>query len=646
MTASPEGRGDPTLRHRLAGSALRGAAGLLLIGVPDLCVRLGAGPALSRPVRDFSELALVGAMAGIVVACLPKIPRVGRLSPFGTVLGAGAGGALWLNSVSGSTLLGEVAPVALAGRAVLSALTGLILGQGLGVLIGRALPTRRPRLSDALIAFLLVLPALIPIRPQGVIPGDRPSVLLLTIDTLRADRLGYAGHPSPTSPHLDRLARGGVRFARAVTPLPRTLPAIASLMTAAYPHDHGVRDNFHYTLGDARPTLASRFREAGWATAAVNSNPVLSHDSGIYRGFTVADARGDDWSRLSPQRGLLRLLTLAAMRHRERAEVITDRAIAWLRARPADQPFFLWVHWLAPHMPYDPPRVYARRFDPGYEGEYRDAFDYHRIGKGEMTYRNPLSARTRAHARRLYDAEVATADRALGRLLKTMEESGWLQNTRIIATSDHGESLNEHGYHFNHGDFVYGPATDIPLILAGFDYPPGDVPPAAATGLTDLFPLVEEAVDLPRENSGAVPLADASRIRFGESGFCRFPHLNDRIDSNIPKEIAQDPDLAGNWREDWEASANRAKQRFVIRDGWKLVRTPGAEKPRMELFDLRLDPGELHDLSGERPRELADLVEILNAWVRLGDSRVTDAGTRTIDDELRQRMESLGYVGD
>jgi arylsulfatase A-like enzyme len=218
------------------------------------------------------------------------------------------------------------------------------------------------------------------------------------VDTLRSDRLGFAGDPRARSPHVDRLARRGTTYADAVTPLPRTLPAVASLLTGRVPHAHGVRDNFHYALSGEAVTLTETLSRAGWVTAAVNSNPVLSHDSGVYQGFRSASDRGDDWSRLGLVRGVRRLATLVAMRRGDRARVITDLALDSASRRPRGRPYFLWVHWLSPHMPYEPVPPFDTLFDPGYTGRFARRIDNDGISKGEMTYRNSLPAPELAHA--------------------------------------------------------------------------------------------------------------------------------------------------------------------------------------------------------------------------------------------------------
>ena len=432
-------------------------------------------------------------------------------------------------------------------------------------------------------------------------------------------------------------------------------------MTGASPHTHGVRDNFHYTLGEASPTLAEALRDRGWTTGAVSSNPVLSHDSGIYQGFAAADDRGDDWSRLTIVRGVRRLSTLAAMRTRDRDQVVTRLAMDWLAHRPTGRPFFLWTHWLAPHMPYEPAPPFDRTFDPGYEGDYARVLDYGRISKGDMTYRNPLDPRVIEHAKALYDGEVATSDRAVGALLREMEASGDLDHTLIVFTSDHGESLDEQGYFFNHGDFVYGPAANIPLLIAAPN-PSSARVASSPVSLIDLAPTILAHVSLeadalaadgqPIELSpltGSTPHSTTAGSLvpavFGESDFCRFPDLNDRLGFLLPLEIAQNPERIPDWKEKWEAQAILAKQRYGIVGPWKLVLSPHPSGDRLELFDLSRDPLDLVNVSAAHPEITLDLERLLRRWMQEGEGRSTSAGDRILDEETIARMRALGYIG-
>jgi arylsulfatase A-like enzyme len=299
-------------------------------------------------------------------------------------------------------------------------------------------------------------------------------------------------------------------------------------------------------------------------------------------------------------------------------------------------------------MPYEPAFPFDRIFDPAYEGPYARAIDYGEISKGDMTYRNPLPPRTMEHVKALYDGEAATSDRAIGRLLDAMDARGDLDGTAIVVSADHGESLDEHGYCMNHGDFVYGPGTNVPLIFRV----PGAHPSVSedAPALQDVFALVSEVAGLAGEDlrsagADAVWPPPPGRLVFGESDFCRFPDLNDRLGYLLPPEIAQDPDRIPDWSARWEAQANRAKQRFVENGSFKLVLTPRPDGDRFELFDLAKDPGETVDVSAERPDVLADLAARLRAWMRAGEAERGTAQERSIDEDLREQLGGLGYLG-
>jgi arylsulfatase A-like enzyme len=615
--------------------AAAGAVALAAVAAVDLALRPGSLPPAASPLRDLSLLAAAGSVAGAALG-LVRSAGAGFLSPAGITLGAALALGHWLAGVSGSRVLtGGAAPVAVQGAALL--LAGAVAGQLLGLLLRRLPAPPASAVRDLVVVAALAAPAAWPAGRGG--PGPGGNVVLLTVDTLRADRLGCAGSPLPLTPHLDRLARRGTAFSRAVTPLPRTLPATASLHTGMDPPSHGVRDNFHYALAPAAATLAEELSARGFACGAVNSNPALSHDSGIFQGFASANDRGDDWSRLGLVRGVGRVLTLLEMRRGDRDAVVTDLALRWLRRRPADRPFFLWVHWLAPHMPYEPAYPFDRTIDPGYDGAYRHAIGYETVSKGDMTYRNPLTERERAHAVALYDGEVATSDRAVGRLLRAMERGGLLRDTRVIFTADHGESLLEHGYFFNHGDFVYGPAANVPLIVAG----------GVPAGAIDLSPLSLSGVRarlVPADPAGSVqPVAGADAPLFGESGFCRFPDLNDRLGFQLPADVAQSPDAVPDWRERWEEQANRAKQRFVQQGRWKLVRSPREDGDVHELFDLEADPGETVSVAAAHPDTAAALSALLDEWIARSAAASSLATDRVLDEDTREGLDALGYLG-
>ena len=283
-----------------------------------------------------------------------------------------------------------------------------------------------------------------------------PSVLLVSIDTLRADHLGTYGYRGGTSPNLDRLASRAVVFDAAFSPAPLTLPAHAALLTGRLPFRTGVRVNGPGRIGDGVPLLAEAFQRAGFATAAFIGSLVLRSDHGLARGFDLFDESFAANESRPP----------GEWRAERRGDEVVDRAIRWLEGPAADRRFFLWLHLYDPHAPYDPPSPYRDRF-----------------------------------ASQPYDGEVAAADAALGRLLDLLDRTGRAGSTAVAVVGDHGESLGEHG-EATHGLFLYDATLRVPFLLA----PPGRGPGVrvgAPVSLVDLSPTLREAAALPAD-----PLSD------------------------------------------------------------------------------------------------------------------------------------------
>lgn len=309
-------------------------------------------------------------------------------------------------------------------------------------------------------------------------PRPRPNVLLVTIDTLRADRLGCYGYSKAATPVLDALAGRGVRFTTAIAHTPLTAPSHASILTGALPFSHGVRDNGSFVLPATATTLAEVFHAAGYRTAGFISGFPLDRRFGFARGFQLYDdrlARGSDARRAS---------------YVERGAAQTTRAAAdWIRA--AGSPWFAWVHYFDPHAPYEPPPELAARF-----------------------------------ASSLYDGEVAAVDRELGRVLAAVQ--GAPAGTVVLVTADHGESLGEHG-EATHGVFVYDSTLRVPWILAGPQIPSGRVSAVVARGIDVAPTLLDYAgVRVPRGVLGRSlrPAAEGREMTdapaYAESLFCRL----------------------------------------------------------------------------------------------------------------------------
>jgi arylsulfatase A-like enzyme len=456
----------------------------------------------------------------------------------------------------------------------------------------------------------------------------RPNVLLITIDTLRADHLGCYGYSKPTSPRIDRLALEGALFTRVTTSLPRTTQSLASILTGRFPKGHGARGLFS-SLSSTNLTLAEILREQGYTTGAVVSNLFLRPGRGFEQGFATYDNPPSRFDGDSAGR-------------------VTEEAIRWLRRLPSGKRWFLWVHYLDPHWTYEPSPPYAGTFDPAYGRSftlYRD-LAAGRVTKGQLIFQDPLSPRDNEHVVALYDGEIAQVDAALGPLLDEVDTRS-RESTVVVLTSDHGESLGEHGYHFAHGEYLYEDGLHVPLIVRL----PGVIPPGARFDMlaqnVDVAPTIlalsgiarMQGVDgrplltLDRPPGGTVPAAIRASpgrdVVFAESDFQLIHPENPRYYLRMPDGAASP---AGKW-----SSASDGSH--------KVIHIPRAGGETVEFYDLQADPGETHDLErsglerGTRDRLLREIRKYVDYDTGPGVS--LPGG---LDQEQLERLKSLGYV--
>jgi arylsulfatase A-like enzyme/Flp pilus assembly protein TadD len=461
-----------------------------------------------------------------------------------------------------------------------------------------------------------------------------PSVVLITLDTTRADYVGRAEGSAPLTPNLDALATKGVRFRNALTASPLTLPAHCSLLTGLEPPAHGVRDNGVASLPAGIPTLAEAFAARGYRTAAVVASRVLDRRFGLARGFEVYDdfiVAEKPGEQGYPERD---------------AAQITTAALAWSRSAKleARRPYFLWVHYYDPHAPYLPP------------GDWKGA-----------------------SAARRYAGEIAFVDREIGRLLSGLPDGG----RRIVAAvGDHGEMLGEHGEK-EHGVFLYQSALAVPLILSGPGVPRGRVvdEPAATRGLaatlvalavegTDVRPFGSELpgvrspapgmaapvyseTDMPASAYGWSPLAAATDERLRLIVAPR-PELYD---------LRADPGESRNlWGKPEEAESVRRLQR-VIAEANRVSRAAGPPADSAELAESLRSLGYLSGSSGRAgsidPKDgirLLDEFEKAKDLTRSGRSRdAVSALTRLVKESpgnvpfmarLAEAQAAAGEIGD
>ena len=431
------------------------------------------------------------------------------------------------------------------------------------------------KLNSRSLGIMLTIAAVLPMAAGRALAQatTKPAwnVVLITIDTLRADHVGCYGYTKIKTPNIDGLARDGTRFERAFAVVPVTLPSHTTMLTGTYPMLSGMHDFSANKLSPSQPTLASVLKQSGYTTGAVIASAVLDSRFGLNQGF---DFYYDhfDFSRLNE----------ANLDEMERpGNLVADIALDWL-GKNSQKKFFLWMHLYDPHFPYNPPEPYKHEY-----------------------------------AAQPYDGEIAFADEQVGRLVRYLKEKGTYQNTVIVLAGDHGEGLGEHGEK-THGFFIYNATMHVPLIMRA----PGGAGRTVAdpVSLVDLMPTVLAAVGVesPAQVQGKSLLA---RVRGGDGSTA------DRDRSAYQETFL--PRIHFNWSE--LRGAENAKYHFI-------------DAPKPELYDIATDPGELHNLLGEKKAVAEGMRAKLVAMIREYSAGKELAEKTGLDPALIERLKSLGYA--
>jgi arylsulfatase A-like enzyme len=449
--------------------------------------------------------------------------------------------------------------------------------------------------------------------------GHAPNVLLLTVDTLRPDHLSCYGYSRRTSPHIDALAHRGVLFRQAITAAGRTVQSFPSILTGVYPMVHGLRhEGQSHEILESRLTLTSVLEQHGYDSFAVTQGLNV----GLHRHFDMYDPD----LYLDPQGNQV---YVPARDDRE----ATGKAAGWLRNRAQDgSPFFLWMRYNAPHWPYEAPRPFGEMFDPQYRGEHRFNDEAGPgVQRGDIIFGlTRLPDREIEHAVAHYDGEIAYADQAIGGLLGTLESMGQLDRTIILLTSDHGESLGEHEYFFEHGAYLYEPTVRVPLIVVAPGLLPGGGVVQEQVRTIDIVPTILDlaGIDIPAGLEG-VSLVSRALGRRGRKPLLAYAESGRNFYRENPRQFIAG--TAGKWR-------------MVRSDRFKLIRIPDDPEPIWELYDLEVDPGETTNLIEDPPEAAADLRRELLRLLESDPGRDDRAEPR-LPERLEQHLRSLGYVG-
>lgn len=450
-----------------------------------------------------------------------------------------------------------------------------------------AIPSRyslfmRFRPGIAALALLAIAPPL-----RAGIP--RPDVLIVTVDTLRRDRVGAYGYARDVTPVVDRLLASGVRFADARTPEPLTAPSLTSMLTSLHPQDHGVARNGLRARSDL-VSLPKLLHRAGYETVAFVGN------------WTLRDRLTGLGSHFDLYREVLtRHRWFGLVRSEATAEDLTDAATSWLAERgPGGKPLFLWVHYVDPHAPYRYHAEYAERLGIRSRGE------------------PPKADR--------YDTEIAETDHAIGRLLDAFAKARAGDPPLVVFASDHGESLGDHGT-WGHGRDLFDVCLRMPMGLAWKGHvAPGTIEPPSS--ILDVAPTVLTLLGLP--------------VPKGMAGFDWKPVLDGAaapVDRATYYQAHRGAVIAKH-------ASERARRAGLLEVGWIRAgrkETIRIDNGRVRAFDLSADPGETHDLATRGTKASKELA----AWTRrvLDGLAASDAeAVEPLDPEAEERLRSLGYV--
>ena len=397
------------------------------------------------------------------------------------------------------------------------------------------------------------------------------NFILITVDTLRADRIGCYGFDQVETPTMDMFAAKGVKFEQCIAQTPLTLPSHTSIMTGTPPTFHGVRDNGGFLVSPQLITLAEIFKQQDYSTSAFVASYVLDSKWGLDQGFDFYFDQFD----------LSKYQTISLGNVQRRGDEVIDQALGWLNQNGKKR-FFTWIHLYDPHTPYEAP--------PPFSDRYPD---------------------------RPYLGEIAYTDSQLARLWAYLEDNNLVDNTVLIFASDHGESLGEH-QESTHGFFIYQAGIHVPLIVVTPVEAFQGKSRKSVVSLTDIMPTMMEmaGMELVSQIQGRslVPLITEDRefedsVAYAETFYPRFHY---------------------GWSE--LQSVQQGRYKLII-------------APQLELYDVEADPNELNNLTSSQPQETRQLMDLANRFIEESSRDALEMDYRHMDEETRQKLTALGYIG-
>jgi len=460
------------------------------------------------------------------------------------------------------------------------------------------------RVSPALRAWLFAM-ALLLVLLSGC--GEEPqyNVVIITIDTLRSDRLGCYGYARATSPKIDHLAEAGALFENVVCQSSQTLPSHASIFLGTNPRTH-LTISRESVVDAGQTTLAEILKGKGYVTGAFISSHALDSKYGLDQGFdTYWEVHKE---ATIPERQALKV--------READATTALGVLPWLEQHAASR-FFLWVHWFHPHRPYDPPPRYHQAFAGGYTCTATSDPEFiMKVWREEIE----LAPEDVAYLSGCYDGEVAFSDAQVGHLLDALSSMNLMENTIVIVTADHGELLYEHESYFGHDIALYDECIMIPLVI----HVPGQAPARRRIGelvqSLDILPTVLDLLGIkcPREVEGKslMPLLGGSGEPTTKAAFSETYPFPEKCE---PRHAVRTADAKLIWKE--------VRQAPLLK----------------EYYDLEADPGETENLFPDPPRDAVMLDSLLSAWAEDGGLRPAPIPTARESNRINI-LKSLGYL--
>jgi len=465
-------------------------------------------------------------------------------------------------------------------------------------------------------------------KPTNITP-DQPNCILISVDTLRADHLGCYGHPLIRTPNIDRLARFSSLFDQVITPQALTGPAHASMLSGQYPLEHGCRSNGD-PVKHPGSSLASVLSGKGYTTAAfVSGYPLKKEFFAYHQHFhSYHDKFSPDWF---PGDTIFKVPLVSLLANHglvydrrylfERSGELLNRTVEKFVTH-CPGPFFLFIHYYEPHGPYEPPRhwrdyYYSRNLDPGHGQSMQNIVfpAYQRLRKiGDINY-----------PKAMYKGEVSHVDALIGQLVHQKLPRQLMTRTMIVLTADHGESLGEHGYYFDHGRDCFQPGLHVPLLL----HYPGERMISFNSGFTSLT---------------EVPALILSRLGHNGNMTGRVPdihssHPETGLEQHRPVPLEANSNLLRHSDAGKKLEIEQFARAIIFGD---MKYYEDIKARQSFLFDLKHDPAELHDVSPENSETVRLLQRGLNDWEATGQGKhsIIDG----LSDDQINELEQLGYI--